>query len=153
MLKDRSLTVCYVYCSASLGYLLVFSFALGTFDFGLFLKKNLYLLFILEKYRISIYASFHLDSVQNRFTFHIWVQIGVQSNSNLIAIHWALTLKVLISDLYIFCSPPLPPHFWGTPKLHKEGKNVAHVCAKTPHFSTGCPRFFENRFKTFLRPI
>ena len=23
-----------------------------------------------------------------------------------------------------------PPPFWGTPKLHKEGKNVACVCAK-----------------------
>ena len=28
------------------------------------------------------------------------------------------------------------PPFWGTPKLHKEGKNVARVRAKTPHFST-----------------
>ena len=26
--------------------------------------------------------------------------------------------------------------FWGTPKLHKEGKNVARVRAKTPHFIT-----------------
>ena len=26
--------------------------------------------------------------------------------------------------------------FWGTPKLHKEGKNVARVHVKTPHFST-----------------
>ena len=29
-----------------------------------------------------------------------------------------------------------PPPFWGTPKLHKEEKNVARVCAKTPRFST-----------------
>ena len=29
-----------------------------------------------------------------------------------------------------------PPPFWGTPKLHKEGKNVPRVRAKTPHFST-----------------
>ena len=29
---------------------------------------------------------------------------------------------------------PLP--FWGTPKLHKHGKNVAHVCAKMPRFGT-----------------
>ena len=29
-----------------------------------------------------------------------------------------------------------PPPFWWTPKLHKEGKNVARVRAKTPHFST-----------------
>ena len=29
-----------------------------------------------------------------------------------------------------------PPPFWGTPKLHKEGKNVARVPAKMPHFST-----------------
>ena len=28
------------------------------------------------------------------------------------------------------------PPFWGTPKLHKEGKNVARVRAKTPCFST-----------------
>ena len=28
------------------------------------------------------------------------------------------------------------PPFWGTPKLHKEGKNGARVRAKTPHFST-----------------
>ena len=28
------------------------------------------------------------------------------------------------------------PPFWGTPKLHKEGKNGALVRAKTPHFST-----------------
>ena len=28
------------------------------------------------------------------------------------------------------------PPFWGTPKLHKEGKNVARVRAKMPHFST-----------------
>ena len=28
--------------------------------------------------------------------------------------------------------PPLPPFWpWGTPKLHKEGKNVAHVRAKS----------------------
>ena len=32
--------------------------------------------------------------------------------------------------------PPLPPPFWGTPKLHKEGKNGARMRAKTPHFST-----------------
>ena len=25
---------------------------------------------------------------------------------------------------------------WGTPKLHKEGKNVARARAKTPHFNT-----------------
>ena len=24
--------------------------------------------------------------------------------------------------------PPPPPPFWGTPKLHKEGKNVARIC-------------------------
>ena len=29
-----------------------------------------------------------------------------------------------------------PPPFWGTPKLHKEGKNVVRMRAKTPHFST-----------------
>ena len=29
-----------------------------------------------------------------------------------------------------------PPPFWGTPKLHKEGKNVARVRAKRPRFST-----------------
>ena len=29
-----------------------------------------------------------------------------------------------------------PPPFWGTPKLHKEGKNVARMLAKTPRFST-----------------
>ena len=29
-----------------------------------------------------------------------------------------------------------PPLFWGTPKLHKEGKNGAHVHVKTPRFST-----------------
>ena len=29
---------------------------------------------------------------------------------------------------------PLP--FWGTPKLHKEGENVACMCAKTPRCST-----------------
>ena len=28
------------------------------------------------------------------------------------------------------------PPFWGTPKLHKEGKNGARMRAKTPHFST-----------------
>ena len=28
------------------------------------------------------------------------------------------------------------PPFWGTPKLHKEGKNATRVRAKTPHFST-----------------
>ena len=26
--------------------------------------------------------------------------------------------------------------FWATPKLHKEGKNVAHVLANGQHFST-----------------
>ena len=31
---------------------------------------------------------------------------------------------------------PDPPPFWGTHKLHKEGKNVARVHGKTPHFST-----------------
>ena len=30
---------------------------------------------------------------------------------------------------------PSPP-FWGTPKLHKEGKNVARMRANGPHFST-----------------
>ena len=29
-----------------------------------------------------------------------------------------------------------PPPFWGTPKLHKEGKNGARVRANGPHFST-----------------
>ena len=28
------------------------------------------------------------------------------------------------------------PPFWGTPKLHKEGKNVPRMCTKTPRFST-----------------
>ena len=28
------------------------------------------------------------------------------------------------------------PPFWGTRKLHKEGKNVPRVCAKTLRFST-----------------
>ena len=28
-----------------------------------------------------------------------------------------------------------PPPFWGTPKLHKEGKKVVRVHAKTPRFS------------------
>ena len=28
------------------------------------------------------------------------------------------------------------PPFWGTPKLHKEGKNVARMRARTPRFST-----------------
>ena len=28
------------------------------------------------------------------------------------------------------------PPFWGTPKLHKGGKNVARVRAKRPRFST-----------------
>ena len=29
-----------------------------------------------------------------------------------------------------------PPPFWGTPKFHKEGKNVARVRAETRRFST-----------------
>ena len=29
-----------------------------------------------------------------------------------------------------------PPPFWGTPKLHKEGKNVSRMHMKTPHFSS-----------------
>ena len=28
-----------------------------------------------------------------------------------------------------------PPPFWGTPKLHKDGENVASVHTKMPHFS------------------
>ena len=31
--------------------------------------------------------------------------------------------------------PSLPFEILGTPKLHKEGKNVARVCAETPRFS------------------
>ena len=30
---------------------------------------------------------------------------------------------------------PPPPTYWGTHKLHKEGKNVVRVCANTPRFS------------------
>ena len=29
-----------------------------------------------------------------------------------------------------------PPLFWGTPKLHKEEKNVGRVRAEMPHFSS-----------------
>ena len=34
--------------------------------------------------------------------------------------------------------PPPPPHFWGTPKLHKEGEKKRCTCARvnTQHFST-----------------
>ena len=32
--------------------------------------------------------------------------------------------------------PPPPPAFLGTPKLFKEGENVACMRAKTPRFST-----------------
>ena len=30
----------------------------------------------------------------------------------------------------------IPPPFWGTTKLHKERKNVAHMRAEMPRFST-----------------
>ena len=40
---------------------------------------------------------------------------------------------------------PPPPPFWGTLKLHKEGKNLAGLRANTPRFSTlqlpGLPPF------------
>ena len=32
--------------------------------------------------------------------------------------------------------PPPPPPLWGTPKLHKEGRNVVCMHTNTPRFST-----------------
>ena len=42
-----------------------------------------------------------------------------------------------------------PPPFWGTPKLHKEGKNVARMGANEPHFSSSAdPPPFQNPVST-----
>ena len=37
-----------------------------------------------------------------------------------------------------------PTPFWGTPKLHKEGKNVARVRAKTPRLTVTRTPHFRN---------
>ena len=60
------------------------------------------------------------------------MKIGVLPH--LVTYSYFLTIEPMGLYSPTFKGPP--PPFWGTHKLHKEGKNVARICAKTPRFST-----------------